>query len=385
MKVGIDLTSLLFHRGVSRYTRCLFTALSQETNLQLYPYAASARGYNELYRVLVDLQYTLPKEKQAAFSSRLRLQKMPNRLNWLLWHYLNLNPIRKLFPELDVFHSWDYLQPPDSDLPLVSTIHDLTIFKYPYMANWEILTHHRESVRILKKRQAHIIAVSKHTRDDVINLLGFDERRVHMIYEALPMETLLPQSELTVKNFMSLRQKYTINKKYILFVGTREPRKNLNRLIEAWWPLRTSIDLVLVGAKGWAEPKLAHNNLKILQAVDDYDLGLLYAFAQMLAYPSLEEGFGLPILEAFAYKTPVLTSFGTATEEIAGKAGVLINPYSVNEIHSGIKLLLEESAKKRKERQTLMAKQLAKFSWKKTAKETKKIYELAHQDFLHAK
>lgn len=380
MKVGIDLTSLLFHRGVSRYTKCLFTALSQETKVELYPYAASARGYNELYRVLVDLQYTLPKDKQAAFMNRLQLQKVPNRLNWLLWHYLNLNPIKKLFPDIDVFHSWDYLQPPDTDLPLVSTIHDLTIFKYPYMANWEILTHHRESVRILKKRGAHIIAVSKHTRDDVINLLGFDEKKVHLIYEALPGDTVLPSSELTEKNFMSLRQKYTINKKYILFVGTREPRKNLDRLIDAWWPLRNQLDLLLVGAKGWAEPKRPHNNLKILQKVNDYDLGMLYAFAQMLAYPSLEEGFGLPILEAFAYKTPVVTSFGTATEEIAGKAGVLVNPYSVNEIHAGIKLILAESAKKRRERQALMAKQLNKFSWAKTARETSKIYELAYRD-----
>ena len=135
-----------------------------------------------------------------------------------------------------------------------------------------------------------------------------------------------------------------------------------------------------MGSKGWAEPKRPHNNLKILQKVNDYDLGLLYAFAQMLAYPSLEEGFGLPILESFAYKTPVVTSFGTATEEIAGKAGVLVNLYSVNKIHAGIKLILSESAKKRRERQTLMAKQLNKFSWAKAARETKKIYELAHRD-----
>jgi glycosyltransferase involved in cell wall biosynthesis len=369
---------------VSRYTKCLYQALSHETNLELYPYATAARGYRELYRVLVDLQHLLPKEKQAKFLDNLVLQKVPNRLNWILWHYLGLNPIKKILPQIDLFHSWDYLQPPDKNLPLVSTIHDLTIFKYSHLANPEILIHHRQNVKILKKRGAHIIAVSKHTRKDVINLLGFSEDHVHLVYEAWPEDTLLPKQALTVKANMAIRQKYTINHDYILFVGTREPRKNLNRLIEAWWPLREKIDFVLVGAKGWAEPKLTHPNLKILQHVSDYELGILYHFAQMLAYPSLEEGFGLPILEAFAYHTPVVTSFGTATEEIAGKAGVLVNPYSVNEINAGIQTILQESKSKRKERQAKMAKQLAKFSWAKAAKETQKVYELALKDSQHA-
>jgi glycosyltransferase involved in cell wall biosynthesis len=384
MKIGIDLTSLLYHRGVSRYTKNLFKALSQETNLELYPYAASGRGYNELYRVLVDLQHSLPVEKQAAFQNNLQLQRVPSKLNWFYWHYLHLNQIRKLMPEIDVFHSWDYLQPPDTNLPLVSTIHDLTIFKYPYLANTEILIHHRESIKILRKRRAHIIAVSKHTQADAIKVLGFDPDHVHLVYEALPTETLLPARELTRTNFIKLRQKYTLNRKYVLFVGTREPRKNLVRLIEAWWPLKERLDLVLVGAKGWAEPKLTHPNIKILQGVSDYDLGLLYYFAQMLTYPSLEEGFGLPILEAFAYKTPVVTSFGTATEEIAGKAGVLVNPHSVNEINEGIRKILGENKKERLIRQKKMAKQLDKFSWKRAALATKKVYELARKDFAHA-
>jgi glycosyltransferase involved in cell wall biosynthesis len=323
----------------------------------------------------------LPKEKQNDFQDRLRLQHYPNRLNWILWHHLKLNPITKIFPQIEIFHSWDYLQPPDVKIPIVSTIHDLTIFKYPYLANPEILIHHRESCNILKKRNAHIIAVSKHTRHDIINVLGFDEDKVHLVYEALPLDAILPTKVLTKANFMKLRQKYTLGRKYILFVGTREPRKNLARLIDAWWHLRERIDLVLVGAKGWAEPKLSHPNLKILQGVSDYDLGLLYSFAQMLAYPSLEEGFGLPILEAFAYHTPVVTSFGTATEEIAGKAGILVNPYSVNEIYAGMKTILGENQKQRQIRQARMAKQLAKFSWEKAARETKKVYELALKDF----
>ena len=381
MKVGIDLTSLLYSRGVSRYTSNLYVALAELPDVELFAYASSQRGRAKLKQELKRLESKLSPERRLELRDNLCIQKVPPRLNWLYWHYLHINPIKQILPQIDVFHTWDYIQPPDTDLPLVSTVHDLAILKFPHNAHKELLTHHRESWKILKKRDAQLIVVSKHTRGDVIDLLGFPPERVHLVYEALPTDTVLPKSELTRDAFLRLRQKYTLDKKYMMFVGTREPRKNLGRLIEAWWPLREQIDLVLVGARGWDEPKLKHPRLKILSNVDDYDLGLLYNFAQLLAYPSLEEGFGLPILEAFAYQTPVVTSNNTATAEVAGRAGVLVDPFSVNHINMGIQKILHENAAQKKARREKMKKQLEKFSWQKAALATKKVYQKAIDDF----
>ncbi len=380
MKIGIDLTSLLYGRGVSRYTSSLFTALSEEPDIKLFGYASSHRGQKKLYQELKQLESTLSPSQQKIFQKNLTFQKFSPKLNWLFWHYLKINPIKKAMPKIDLFHSWDYLQPPDNDLPLVSTIHDLAILKFPHIAHPEVLAHHRQSWKILKRKNAHLIVVSQHTKDDVINLLGFPEHHVHLVYEALPLDAILPTEQLNKKNFLQLRQKYTLNKDYFLFVGNREPRKNLQRLIEAWWPLREKIDLVLVGAKGWNEPKLKHPNLKILQHIDNYDLGLLYNFAQALTYPSLEEGFGLPILEAYAYHTPVVTSLYTATAEVAGEAGVLVDPYSIKSINQGLQTILNETKLQRQARQEKMNKQLHKFSWKKAAKATVKVYQKALED-----
>ncbi|MBQ6435947.1 glycosyltransferase family 4 protein [bacterium] len=380
MKVGFDLSSLVYNRGVSRYSENLFVALSQLLDVELFAYGSSGRGMNMLHSQLDHLRSRLSADEQKVFDQNLRLQRLPPQLNHWCWHYWHCNQVKALMSEIEVFHSWDYLQPPDKDLPLVSTIHDLAMLKYPHTANRKVLLHHQESWQILKQRKAHIIAVSEATRQDVIELLGFPAERVHLVYEALPTNSVLPPEELTEENFTKVKVKYGLERDYVLFVGTREPRKNLKRLVEAWWPLREEIDLVLVGASGWQEPKYKHPHLRVLTDVDNHDLGLLYHLAKMLVYPSLDEGFGLPILESFAYGTPVVTSKGVATQEVAGKAAELVDPYEVEEITGAMRTLLGENEHEQATRYRLMQKQLSKFSWEKAARETKAVYQQAIQE-----
>lgn len=385
MKIGFDLTPIIYHRGVSRYTSNLFQALTKINEAELFGYASSGRGFSQLQLDLQLLANNLNPEKQKIFWQNLVCQKIPPKLSEIYWHYLGFNPLKKQLPTIEVFHSWDYLQPPDKDLPLVSTIHDLAILKYPEIANAEILRHHQKSWAILKKRHAHLIAVSKATQNDIIKLLGFPEDHVHLVYEALPTENLLSTAELTQQNSLTVKQKFQLSElPYFLFVGTREPRKNLERLIQAWWTFKDQSQLVLVGAPGWREPQYQHQNLKVLPAISNQDLGLLYHFAQALTFPSLDEGFGLPILEAFYYQTPVITSKNTATAEVAGEAAILVNPFDLVELQAALEQALNFTDEEKKIWRAKMQIQLAKFSWNTAATQTYQVYQQAIKDFHHA-
>ena len=169
---------------------------------------------------------------------------------------------------------------------------------------------------------------------------------------------------------MPVKKKYQLVRPYILSVGTLEPRKNLNRLIEAYQQLNLGFDLVIVGKFGWGERVKPVTGVRLLGFVPDEDLAGLYSGAQVFVYPSLEEGFGLPVLEAMACGCPVVTSGVSSLPEIGGQAAVYVEPASVKNIGEGIKTALGKQGAMR----SLGLVQARRFSWVKTAKETLKIY-----------
>ncbi len=374
MKIGLDITSLIYQRGVSRYTYNLVQALNDYTNHDLYLYGSSLRQSSFLKKSALDL---IDKKN---FRHQYKIQKLPPSVLQLLWK-INLNPISFQFPELDVFHSWDWVQPPDKNLPLVSTIHDLAILKYPETALPKVLKAHQQSWRILKKRQAHIIAVSQATKRDVVKILGFPNWRVHVVPEALPVEIVEVDQQLDEVKADLIKQKLNLNRPYILFVGVREPRKNLARLIKAWQPLSKEVELIVAGDKGWDEHKFHNPQLRFLGRVTDQELCVLYSEAELLAYPSLYEGFGLPILEAFHHGTPVITSNISAMIEVAGNAAELVDPHSVEEIRQAIKKILDEDKEAQQKRLQRMIIRKQMFDWKKVALQTVQVYKKAVEDF----
>ncbi len=140
-----------------------------------------------------------------------------------------------------------------------------------------------------------------------------------------------------------MRAGYDLPSQFVLFVGTLEPRKNLDRLAAAVGRLADRLPLVVVGATGWGDTHVAPDaNCRFLGFVPQADLAPLYAAATAFAYPSLEEGFGLPVLEAMAQATPVVTSAGGATEEVAGGAAVLVDPTDVDSIADGLQAALAD-------------------------------------------
>jgi glycosyltransferase involved in cell wall biosynthesis len=371
MKIGVDVTSLLYGRGVSRYTSNLTTALTHLKGTELFLYGSSLRRRHELHQLITELLPNQPEE-------RIAVDLYPSQLLSWLWRG-NFAPISKHFPDLDVFHSWDWQQPPDKNLPLVSTIHDLAILKFPETAHPQVLSMHQRSWQVLKEREAHIIAVSQATKKDIIEHLQIPSYRVHVVQEALPIETTQIAELLTEAQHAEIAQKlHLIEKPYILFVGTREPRKNLVRLIQAWQPLARDFRLLIAGESGWDDSEHVEGvQPEFLGRVSDAALAVLYSEASLFAYPSLYEGFGLPILEAFYHGTPVLTSNTSSMPEVAGNAAELVDPESVESIRAGLEKLLTEDLTAQQKRLQRMIVRLHMFSWQKAAEETASVYRKA--------
>lgn len=377
LRVGIDITSTIYHRGVSRYTTNLVRGLLTSPKVRVSLYGSSLRQRQQLLQIAERL-----KKEAGNAKAETSIQAYPPSMFNFLWNKMHFPKIRSVLPNIDLFHSWDWMQPPDHDLPLVSTIHDLAILKYPETAHPKVLQMHRQSWDILRQRKATIIAVSRATKNDIIEHLDIPDERVHVIHEALPLEVKMVNDRLSEEQFEQIKMQLQLTRPFILFVGNREPRKNLKNLIEAWQPLQKNLDLIIAGESGWddTENKKYQNlsdHLRFLGRVDDKQLSVLYAEAKLFAYPSLYEGFGLPILEAFHHGTPVVTSNVSSMPEVAGNAAELVDPLSVESIRAGIEKILAENTNQERQRLQKMIIRLQMFNWQDVITQTISVYQQA--------
>lgn len=290
---------------------------------------------------------------------------------------------RNIEKDIDVFHCTNYLIPRFKKTPVVATLFDAIMLKHPEWDKSKLLP----LKNYLKKHSArwadHYIAISHAMIPDLVNYWNVDEKKIsvtHLGVDDIWFETISEEKENVVL------QKYNIRKNFILSVGTLQPRKNFLRLIKAYqqlpYDLQREYPLVLVGKNGWQTDELIKTIheleekkiLRWLAYVPSEDLRALYQSATLFAFPSLSEGFGLPILEAFASRTPVLTSNTTSLPEIAGDAAYLIDPYNIDEISHGLYMLLSDSVL-RKQFIQKGNKRARDFSWQKCAEETYKIYK----------
>lgn len=250
--------------------------------------------------------------------------------------------------------------------PLVVTVHDLVPVLFPEtMTPWSRLYSRATMKRVL--RSADIVTVpSNDTANDLVSLLGFDAARVRVVWNGV--------DAIFFSEAASARP---IVEPYVLFAGTPEPRKNLPRLIEAMKVVRQRgfpHRLVIAGDRGWGDVRIQSDFVDHMGRVQDERLLSLYAHSACLALPSLHEGFGLPAVEAMAAGTPVVAGAKGALPEVVGNAGVLVDPYDVDAIATGIERAISE-------RERLVAAgraRAAQFSWPKAAESMAAIYrELA--------
>lgn len=360
MRITMDISSIVYNRGVSFYTtnlvRNIKKVISAADTLSLF--GASFGNYNAL----------------KVFSREIgvvsKLYPVPPSLATLAFHATPC-PIDLFINEADIFHTWEWYLPSARTSKVVITLHDVALFKFPKLSHPAIEKQHREVMERIKKLKPTIIAVSESTKLDLIEVCNLPADSIHVVYEAIPMEH---QVVIDEEQLSGVKEKYALKRPYMLMVGTAEPRKNFSRQIEAWQKFKNDFDLVIVGAEGWEHVPTDSHIIRITQA-SAFELAALYKGASVLLYCSLYEGFGLPILEAFYHELPVVTANTSAMSEIGNSAVVQCDPHDVQSIKQGIQvaidnsLILSEKSKKR----------LHEFSWQKAAKETYVVYEKALQ------
>ena len=362
MRVAIDTTGVqVTQAGTTTYTNALLHALRE------------LPGSPEMVEVAC----------RQRFSRNHRLLRKADTLNRELFWLKDQLPRVLQQQSVDLVHCPTPHVPSRTRIPVVATVHDLYVFHNPQaFPVW----HRRANIHFLKetiRRADHIMTISDYTRNDLLSRFGSHlESRVHLAYEAADESFLPPSSER--KN--DVRSRYKLPDSYLLSVATLEPRKNLDRLLDAFIRIADTIphSLVLTGAQGWKtehlQDKVKHSGfadrIQFLGHANFSDLPCLYAQAEVFCFPSLFEGFGLPILEAMACGCPVLTSNVSSMPEIAGDASALVNPLDVEEIGATLLALLQDEAWRSRLR--VQGLERAKqFSWKTCADQTMAVYEKA--------
>jgi glycosyltransferase involved in cell wall biosynthesis len=286
-----------------------------------------------------------------------------------------------LLPDAGLFHATEHLLLPLRSTPTVLTVHDLIFRHLPrhhkFLNRWYL----NLTMPLYCRRATHIIAISECTRRDLTAAYGIVPEKVTVIREAAAPRFRVQPLEAVA----AVRARYGLPDRYLLFVGTIEPRKNLSRLLAAFETIRAgglSDGLVIVGKRGWLcgdflarlEKSPARDAVLFPGYVPDEDLPAVYAGAQGLVFPSLYEGFGLPVLEAMACGTPVVTSNASSIPEVAGDAALYFDPADVEAMVEAVRRLLCDAQLQRSMR-TRGLTRAADFSWKVAATATRAVYD----------
>ncbi len=322
------------------------------------------------------------KELAPLFRNESRIETFrpdrPNRLNWIADHILLSSLVRQSGAQVFLATDFNsYLVPPPG-VKVVSILYDVIPLLFP-----EVMAQQPISIRIgwpinfrkLKQSDA-LIAISAATRDDAVKVLGLDPARITVIYPAVNHDLFNPTCAMLPAARESVRKRYGIVGDYLLYVGDVDWRKNLIRVLEAFVATPDSVRLVLAGKKALLYPPLheqirslgLENRVILTGFVSDEDLPVLYGNALALLFPSLYEGFGLPVAEAMACGCPVITSNVSSLPEVAGDAALLVDPTSVDEISAAMKLIVEDRTL-REQLANAGIRQAAHFSWERHAAE----------------
>jgi glycosyltransferase involved in cell wall biosynthesis len=324
MRVAIDVSPLVQTRaGTARYLRALLRELERRDEVDV---------------------------RRRAFG---RDDKVSTLARDALWYPFALGRER----DAELLHCPTYRGPLRSALPLVVTVHDLAVFRHPEAFNrWTRAYSPRVVPRVLAAA-SRVIAVSQFTRRELVDVLDVPEDKIRVVPNGV-------DDEFTAEGPVAEGQ-------YVLAVGTLEPRKNLPRLVEA--ARRSDVELRVVGARGWGGVEVGGNGVRWLGEVSDEELARLYRGALCLAYPSRYEGFGIPVLEAMACGAPVVTARGTAMEEVADGAAVLVDPDDPADIAAGI----ERATAERDALVTRGIERARAFRWDAIADATVAVYREA--------
>jgi glycosyltransferase involved in cell wall biosynthesis len=390
MKIGIDISTILNHGiniGSGRYIFNLIKNLLEIDHKDNFVLTG---------RYITDQNLPVLKQLDDYCGSKSRIEFKLFKVTQKkldLWNRLNFPPIEFMGFRADLIHCPDYLIPPTLNKNIVLTIHDLAFIRYPeFNFDWFIKKYTREVFQNAMKAKK-IFADSISTKNDITRFFKINPEKIEVVYLAADNFFRKLEERETDKNIL---KKYEIIKKYLFSVGTIEPRKNYINLIKAFNLLKANGQnisgnskdsvfdymLVIAGKTGWKNESTYNeinnspfkNDILFIGNIPDGDLIQLYNQAELFVYPSIFEGFGLPVVEAMKCGIPVIVSNSSSLIEIAPDKEFLFDPYDFNDLALKIKIILEDESL-RKELSEKSLNQAAKFDWKKTAEKVLAVYK----------
>jgi len=299
----------------------------------------------------------------------------------IVWEQTVL-PGQALARGIELIHGLVNVVPVIARVPRVVTVHDLAFMHHPERFLRSRTAYLQTAVRLSARAAQHIIAVSSSTKGDLVELFGVAEDKISVIYPGKG-EQFKPVPEADANAFHA---QHTGGRPYLLHVGTLEPRKNIDVLVRAFAAVKAQADLphalVLAGARGWLYDLIFDlvrrlgltQDVHFLDFVSPSDLPLWYNCADLFVYPSVYEGFGLPVVEAMACGTPVITTRSSSLIEVAGNGCILVAPGSPEDLQAAIERVLHDEVLRTRLRAAGLARADA-FSWAQTAHQTVRVYE----------
>jgi glycosyltransferase involved in cell wall biosynthesis len=376
-RIGIDVTAAVTQGGgIGRYTRELVRALVQSESFGDYEYVFFSARPDQNLPVLDPL----PQGENIIY------RRAPVSQVWLyrLWHRLRIPvPIQTATGNLDLFHSPDFVLPAvRGPIPKLLTVHDLSFIHYPEAFTPALVRYLNQVVPRSIEQANRILADSQATKKDLIDHWQVPADKITVLYSGVSNSFKPITDKGKLKD---IRNRYGLgDKPYLLGVGTLQPRKNYSLLIRAFKEVAQQFphNLLIAGGKGWLYEEMMtqvdqlglYDRVRFLGFVADDDLPGLYSQAALFVFPSLYEGFGLPLLEAMACGVPVISSNSSSLPEVVGDAAVTLPPENADAWSDTILALLADSTL----RTSLVADgflQARHFTWKRAAKQLMSIYE----------
>jgi glycosyltransferase involved in cell wall biosynthesis len=372
-RIAIDYTPAYEQGGgIGRYVRELVAALTSQDEQNSYRLFVAGATRDRL-----------PAIGKGNFSWT------PTRLTpkWLarIWHRARIPlPVEIFTGKINLYHATDFVLPPTYPATrTILTVHDLSFVRVPETASPRLKAYLDNVVPRSVNRADHILADSQATKDDLVELYATPAEKITVLLSGVDQRFQRTEPA----GFLTTRTRYKIgHQPYIFSIGTVQPRKNYGRLIQALAQLRAEghdLILVIAGGRGWLEDPIyetlraykMESFVHFIGFAAEEDLPALYSAAECVAFPSLYEGFGLPVLESMACGTPVITSNLSSLPEVAGDAALLVNPLEVDVITDAIRRVIEDSAL----RQTLVERgyeRARQFTWEASARQLRQIYQM---------
>ena len=304
----------------------------------------------------------------------------------MIWNLLPI-PYSTFFgKDSDVTVFFNYIIPPGVKGKKIAMIHDMSYKAYPETVRVKTRKYLEINLQKTCNRADKIFTISEFSKKEIVKYINIDKSKIEVI--PLGVDTTLYNTNINNKKFEDIREKFNIKNRYLLYIGTIEPRKNLERLIQAYSLLNREFsevpDFYIVGKKGWyyedifkaVQEEEIEDKVHFLGYLSQEEKILILKGAEVFLFPSIYEGFGLPVLEAMACGVPVVTSNTSSLPEVVNEAGLLVDPFDIESIKDGISILVNNEHK-RKEYSERGVQQAKSFSWGKTCCQLSGLIERA--------